>query len=120
MPQKTAIPKFDVLPGETITPRIDCTPLLQGTETISSVNSVTEQGSAAAFTISDESTNSSAETIRGTSVVANKAAKFKAVVSGSAAVGEYILVVTIVTNSSPAQTRKFRVVLNVVAEATNT
>ena len=59
-------------------------------------------------------------TLRGVSVAANKAVTCKVVVAATPSTGEHIILMTVTTDSSPAQVRKFRVILNVVAATTNT
>ena len=80
--------------------------LATGTPTIAEVRTTD-------LTITNEAVNTSAETIEGVSTAIGKAILFK--VSGQLASREYRLVVTVTTDSTPAQTRKFGVRFRAVA-----
>lgn len=94
-------PVYTVSPDETEMVAIDYTDHLDSDETLSGTPTVTSIG-AHTVTVSNVGLNSTAKTILGRSVVANKAVTFR--ITSLVAECDYAIKISVGTSSSPART----------------
>ena len=97
--------QFEIAAGDTETISIDCTEHLDGTEVLSSVDSVTVSTGPAGSTISNKavSTATYVDAHRDVTVAIGKAAQFKIVTTS--ATGTYDIAYTVTTDAGRSWTR---------------
>lgn len=114
MPEiKTATPIYDVLPGEVLACAVSFDGFLESGEALTGTPTVEEQATSD-LTFANITVGSGSKTINGVSVAIARWMSFKVTVASSpAATGKHYALVTVTTDSSPAQTPKVRIILNI-------